>query len=283
MPQQHRGALVKRRPRQALARPEVVRELAENPRIPLRRAADHDGVAARRRADGIEVVIGAHVTVGDDGHAHGLLDAADDVPVRLAAVELLARAAVHGDGVDARGLGAPCELDDVYVLLVPAHAHLDGHGHLHRAADGREDALRLFRLAHERGALAVLDDLRRGAAHVEIEDVGRAERLDVACRLGRHLRRIRKDLHRERPLAGLRGEHRERALIPEMDALARYHLRVAERAAHLVRDDAVGRIRDARHRREENGRLEAERADADAPYIAHACGFLSRCFSSLRS
>ena len=203
MPQQHRGALLKRRRGQALARPEVVRELAENPRISLRRAADHDGVAARRRADRVEIVIRAHVAVGDDGHAHGLLDAADDVPVRLAAVELLARAAVHGDGVDARGLGAPCELDDVYVLLVPAHAHLDGHGHLHRAADGREDALRLFRLAHERGALAVLDDLRRGATHVEVEDVGRAERLDVACRLGRHLRRVREDLHRERPLAWL--------------------------------------------------------------------------------
>ena len=249
------GTLAHRRPRQALARAQVVRELAENPGIALRGPADHDGLAARDFADAVEVVIRPHIAIRDDGDADRAAHFADFFPVRMAAVKLLARAAVHRDGIDACRLGAFRQVHDVDGALVPADAHLDRERHLDRLADGREDGRRALRVAHERRALAILDDFRRGTAHVEIEDVGRAELFDIGRRLGRHLWASRENLHGERPLGGLGLQHRERALIFEMDALARHHFGIAERTAHVVRDDAVGRVRHARHRREEDGRV----------------------------
>ena len=187
----------------------------------------------------VEVVIRPHIAIRDDGDADRAAHFADFFPVRMAAVKLLARAAVHRDGIDACRLGAFRQVHDVDGALVPADPHLDRKRHLHRLADGRENGRRVLRVAHERRALAILDDFRRGTAHVEIEDVGRAELFDIGRRLGRHLWASRENLHGERPLGGLGRQHRERALVLEMDALARHHFGIAERTAHVVRDDAA--------------------------------------------
>ena len=194
-------------------------ELAEDPRIALCGTADHDAIAARDRANLVEVVECAHVTVGDDGDLDGALHFADDLPVRMPRVELLARAAVHGDGIHTGFLRQLRHLDDIDRRLVPALAHLDRHGHLDRLADGRENGERALWVAHQCRALPVLDDLRRGAAHVEVEDVRRAERFDKGGRLCRHLRRVGEDLHGQRPFLLLRLQHGKRALVAEMDAL----------------------------------------------------------------
>lgn len=90
-----------------------MRELAEDPGIPLRSAADHDAVAARDLADPVEVIKGAHIAIGDDGHLDGALDGADDLPVCTARIELLARAAVHSDSIDAGCFRELRYLDDI--------------------------------------------------------------------------------------------------------------------------------------------------------------------------
>ena len=219
MAQDDRSALLHRRPRQPLARLEIMGELAEDPGIALCGTADHDAVAARDRADLVEVVERAHVTVGDDRDLDRALDGADDLPVRTARVELLARAAVHGDGIHAGFLRQLRHLNDIDRRLVPALAHLDRHGHLDRLADGRENGERALWVTHQGRALPILDDLRRGAAHVEVEDVRRAECFDKGGRFCRHLRCIGEDLHGQRPLLFLRLQHSQRALVAEVDAL----------------------------------------------------------------
>ena len=176
-------------------------------------------------------------------------------------VELFTRAAMHGNRIDAGCLGKFCHLDDIDRSIIPPLAHLDGNWHLDGPADGRKDGKSLFRLAHQGRAFAVLHDFRSGAAHVEIENIRRAEPFDKGRGLSSHLRCIGKNLHGERPFRRLRLQHRERPLIAEMDALRRDHLRKAERTAHVMCDDAVRRIRHAGHWRQKDRRLKIKFTD----------------------
>ena len=89
----------------------VLRDLAEDPGIGGRGAADHDGVAVGGVDHGGGVLGSADVAVADDGDAHGVLDGGDVLPAGLAGVAVLAGAGVQGDGVEAAVLGEARELD----------------------------------------------------------------------------------------------------------------------------------------------------------------------------
>ena len=91
--------------RRALARAgrEITRHLSGKPRPALRGAADHDGVGAGSRQRAFGVVERTNVAIDDDRNRHRLLDGAHRRPVGAAVVELAARAAMHGDHVNAGG------------------------------------------------------------------------------------------------------------------------------------------------------------------------------------
>ena len=57
------------------------------------------------------------------------------------------------------------------MLVVPAHAELDGEGNRDRGADGFEDALDLRQVAEQAGAAVAGDDALGRAAEVEVDDV----------------------------------------------------------------------------------------------------------------
>ena len=77
-------------------------DLSDEPRPTDGAAADHDGGRARFGQAATGVRERADIAIGDDRDADGLDDRRDGLPVGLALVELLPRAAVDGDRLDAR-------------------------------------------------------------------------------------------------------------------------------------------------------------------------------------
>ena len=263
--------LGKRRPRQLLTRAQVVRELVEKPGITLRRAADHHAVRACLAENRVEVIIGTHVAVGNDRNLHGLLHLGNFLPVRMAHVELLARTSVHRNGLDTRRLGQLRDFHDVDMRRIPSDAHLHRKGHLHGLAHGAENREGLLRLAHKCRPLTIFYDFRRRTAHIEVEDICRTQFFHVLRGLSRQGRVAREELHDQRPFLRPRLQHGQRVLVVEMDTRTAHHFGVAERAAHVVRDDAVGDVRNAGHWRKKYRGIEVEFSQLHA----HAFGFLS--------
>ena len=83
----------------------VLRDLAEDPWVGGRGAADHDGVAVGCVDHGGGVLGRADVAVADDRNGDSVLDGGDVLPARLAGVAVLAGAGVKGDGVQAAVFG----------------------------------------------------------------------------------------------------------------------------------------------------------------------------------
>src|SRR5438128_8721226 len=93
----------------------------------------------------------------------------------------------------------PRDLDRIHRAVVPAAADLDREGHADRLPQSAEDQQGGERVAHEGGALTLGDDLRDGAAHVEVDRVGAAG-LEPSRRLGQDIRVRAQQLHRDRVL-----------------------------------------------------------------------------------
>src|SRR3989441_8944415 len=174
-------------------------EADENPGGAEGAATDHDRGAAGRADHGPRVVVAPHIAVAGDRDPHRVDDRGDDLPGREAGELLRARARVDGDRVDALALGEPRDLDRVHRAVVPAAADLDREGHADRLSQSAEDQQGGERVAHEGGALALGDDLRDGAAHVEVDRVG-ALGLEPPRRLRQDVRVRAQELHRDRVL-----------------------------------------------------------------------------------
>ena len=151
---------------------------------------------------------------------------------------------------------------------VPALSNLHRHGQIDGTLQCLQDALGTHRIEEQRRSLAVLDDLRRGTAHVEVDDVGDAEALDIGGGTRHGFRFIAEKLHRQRTLARIGLKHFERALVSVVDAVRADHLRVDERAAHLVDEDAVCHVRHAGHRCEKDGDGKIEPAELHSAFLS---------------
>src|SRR6266850_3242817 len=176
-------------------------------------------------------------------------DPRDDLPRRDAGVLLRPRPRVHRDRVDALALGAAGDLHGVHGALVPAAADLDREADADRLAHRAEDDGGAERVAHQRGALALGDDLGDRTAHVEIDGVG-AGRLEAARRLSQHVGVGAQELHGDRMLLG--EEPRQllgaRAVLEQSLGV---DLLVGERAgAALAADEPERRVGDGGHRRQ---------------------------------
>ena len=242
-----------RRPRPAL---EGGADLREHPGVALRGAADHHVRAAGffQHAPGVRAR--AHVAIAQNGNVHGAHDFGDDPPVGLSGVELIARAGVDGHGARALAFANAGHFGGVDAGCVPAGAYLRRHRQLRRPHGGAHHLSQQFRLAHQGAALAVADDLRRGAAKVEV-DKGKALAFQLFGGAGDVLRLAAKELQ---PGRALTGEARQKlrgvaVFAPgEHPALGREHLAHRPVRALLKAEHARGRVGDARHRRQPHER-----------------------------
>ena len=192
---------------------------------------------------------------------HRVLHLPDKVPVGAAGVELLAGAAVHRDHADAAVLRDARQPRRVQAGVVPAHAHLQRHRHRHRPHRRLQDARRRRLVAHQRGAGQLADrDLFHRAAEIDVDDVGAAIDRDPR-RLGHRRRVAAGELHR----GGL-------PLWPSSSAIRRVvavlphhrpggdHLGYHQPGAKLPGEPAERQVGHARHRRQDDRRLDSDTA-----------------------
>ena len=258
MPQDDLCTLRECRRRQLLPRTQPVNDLWKNPRIPLRATTNHHRICTCDVERTRKISRTSDVTAHNHGNLDGTLHLGNRRIVRIATVELLARAPVYGNGIDTDRLRHPCNLHGIARGIIPTEPHLHREWQLRCPTDCCEYLLRLFRLAHQCRALTILHDLRRRTPHVEVQNIRCPDLLDVGGSLRRHRRRFGKNLHRNRALARLRTKHLHRMLVAVVDALTAHHLRKRERTAHIVCDHAIRCVRHPRHRCEKDRIIERE-------------------------
>ncbi|CAN4034964.1 Phosphoadenosine phosphosulphate reductase domain-containing protein, partial [Dysosmobacter welbionis] len=137
--------------------------LLEQPGVAEAPATDHGHVRFGVLENADRVLRLPDIAVGDHRDGHSLLHRPNAGPVRLTAVHL-----GPGPAVDRHG-GGPCLLQDsgelhaVAAAHVPAPAELGGHRHRDGFHHCLHDASGLFRVLHQGGPVAVVDDLAHGA------------------------------------------------------------------------------------------------------------------------
>ena len=117
---------------QPFAGAQIVDRLVEEPRPAVGAAPDHHAVGAGLLEGRVDVVERVDVAVDDHRQTGRRLDVGDERPVGMAVIEIAARAAMHGQHLDAALLGDAREVGGVAVGRIPARAHLERHRQLHR-------------------------------------------------------------------------------------------------------------------------------------------------------
>ena len=237
-------------------------DLAEQPRLAIGTAPDHDAICARLLQRLRRIVDRTDVTIGDDRDRHRILYLADEGPVRATLVHLVARAPMDGDHLDPEIFGDPRQFWCVEIGMIPAHAHLDRHGDLDRLDRGFHQLGRQGHLTHQRGAGQLSDDLAHRAAEIDIDD----RRAIVLLQLGSigHALRIAADqLHRYRFFDGVPG-----SLLYALSRLANCglagdHLGDVETRAIAAHQLAERKVRYPGHRRKHDRRIDRHIADLD--------------------
>ncbi len=152
--------------------------------------------------------------------------------------------------------------------MIPAHAHLQSHGDLHRL-DRRLDDLRGERdLPHQSGAGIAVHDLLDRAAHVDVDDRRPAVLVELRG-LGHFMRGAAGQLHRDRILDRIPGRFLKRLAGLADHRLACDHLRHGEPGAVALHDLPERPVGDTRHRRQNHGSFNPDRADGDGRQRLH--------------
>ena len=128
-----------------------------------------------------------------------------------------------------------------------APAELGGDRHGHGLDDRLHDAARLFRIFHQRSAVAVVDDFGHGTAHVDVDDVGAGMLNGDLSGLCHADRVTAENLYGGGVLAGELLQQRKRLFIVIAQGLGRDQLRNGVTGAQLGTDLAEGHIRYAGH------------------------------------
>src|SRR5262249_22270988 len=149
----------------------VLADLAEDPGIGGSGATDHHSVAAGFSDHSDCVFRRANVAVADDREIHGGLDRGNPFPARGAAITLLTRARVHGDGIQAAILGHAGELDADNVVVVPAQAKLYGERNFYGCAHGFKDTADDGQIFQQAGAAIAFDHALGRTSEVQIDEI----------------------------------------------------------------------------------------------------------------
>ena len=185
-----------------------VDDLADQPRLPVATAPDHDAVGAgcvERRIDFLE---GRDVAIDDDRDLDRRLDLVDKAPIGGPGKHLAAGAAVHSDHANAAGFGNVREAGRVALVIVPAGAHLQRHRQIDRLDRRFEDAGRLQFVAHQRRPGMAAHHLLDRATEIDVDQAGAAVGVEFGC-LGHHRRLAAGELHCHRLLLGAALRHRQ--------------------------------------------------------------------------
>ena len=255
-PAHHRDSLREGgRRKRRLAR-KLPRHVAQEPRLGKRVAPDHD----RRRAGPVEHLPRRgqreDVAVGDHRDAHGLDDLSDAVEVHRPRKPLRAGASVHRQRGRPRGLQAPGQVHGG-IRRVPAQPDLDRDGNRHGLHDPARDLDGEVRRLHERGAGAPAADLFLRAAHVDVDQL-RAARREPLRGLGEEAGLRAVDLPAKRAVVRRGGDQpRHLPAAAAQDAVRVDHLAEGQPDAAERPDQPPERqVRVARHRREDDARLQ---------------------------
>ena len=166
---------------------EVIRNLAEDPGIGRRRAADHHRVAAGFLHHANRVLRRKDIAVADDRDLHRGLHFGDAGPIGMTAIALLARARVQRDGRQAAVFGQLGHLHVDQFLVVPSgaefHRQRNGNGRLH----GAQKSFDQRQIAQQAGTAIAPDHFLHRAAEVDI-DVIEAQILAIPRGIGHDLR-----------------------------------------------------------------------------------------------
>ena len=148
----------------------------------------------------------------------------------------------------AGGLQRFGKLHAVAAAHVPAPAELGGDGDVYGFHHSLHNAAGLLRVFHQRGAVAVVDDLCHGAAHVDVDDV-RPGVLQGDLGGLRHADGVAaEDLHRRGMLTGKLLQQGKCLFIAIAQGLGGDQLRDGVTRAQLGTDLAEGHIGHAGHR-----------------------------------
>ncbi len=207
----------------ALAGGQIMGDLARKPRTAIGTAPDHGAVRARQAQHLGGVLEGIDVAIADHRDRHRFLDLADEAPVGMAVIELVAGAAMHGDHLHAGILGDARQGRRVAAVHVPAGAHLQRHRQVDRLDHRRDDVAGQLLVAHQRRAGIAIDHLLHRTAHIDVDDRGAA----VLVELGgfrHHLGLAAGQLNRHGEFLGAGGRHLHGLAVGADHGLAGDHL-----------------------------------------------------------
>ena len=139
-------------------------------------------------------------------------------------------------------------------LIAPPAPGLGGDREVRRADDGADDPIHLVQVPETARASVALHDLLDRAAEVDVDELGPVMLGDEARGLGHGARIGAVDLDADRPLDLLELGALQRGADPPPDRLGRQELGQDDVRAHPPADLAVGRLGDAGHGREDEGK-----------------------------
>ena len=226
----------------------------------LRGASDHHAVGTGVVEHPLRVLRRRDVAVRDHRQAGRRLHLADRIVLGGAAEAAGAGATVDGEEANPGLFRNARDAHRIPVSRIPAGADLEGDRDAHRPHDGVEDARHQGLVAQQRRPGGPVADLLRGAAHVDVDDLGAA--VDVFARGIRHHGRIGAgDLHRDRlGLAAMVGAA-ARLLGRAQARVRRHHFRHREPRAEALAELAEGPIGHACHRCDKKAVPQHVRAD----------------------
>ena len=202
--------------------------------------------------------------IGDDGAVFCVVSAVDGISY-----------VVHEPG-------DLCQFHHVDMGFVPAFSGLQGDRDRHCLRHSPDDPPCQLRIFHQRGALAVVHDLRHRAAHVDVEEVEVNLRplADDVQRLRNKLRLTPEKLHRHRPLFFLRLHQLRRLAVAVADRLRADHLHRDEARALFAAKQTKRQVRDPCHWRHQNVILKCHAADLEGVQICFT--HLFPCWGGIR-
>ena len=225
--------------------------VAEDPRVSVYTARDEHCVCGSVVEHARRILGRKHIAGADHRYVHARGDLVDGGPIGLASVELIGGAPVNRHRRGARLLHARCKLGGRVLPRRETAADLDGDGHARLAHARLHQRRGKLGLLHERGSLALGDDLARRARHVDVDETELLPHslLHGVDGEGELLRLGAEQLHADLRLLGLwLHEH------PRFGAFVRktrnaHHLGVRHLGSATAAHNTVRRVRDPRHGR----------------------------------
>jgi len=191
----------------------ILLNLAKDPGIRRRRAADHDGVTTSLLDHTAGIFGSADIPVSDHRNLDRLLDCANPLPSRLAAIALLAGASMQGDGAQAAVLGHSRQSHTDDLLLAPSRAEFHRKRNAHSRPHRFKNTTNRGQIPQQAGSAIALDDLLRRTAQIEVDQV-KTELLDQVGGLGHDPGIAAKQLRRDRVLVFVEMEIPLGLLVP---------------------------------------------------------------------